>query len=386
MRTETIGLGIYGLAATFLGLMVWEARKAMTMTWVPVPRTAKEFTAISKELRAKGVATQPERSSWNYSKAYHPWWKKIQTANWVGKVPVVEVPDEGPREKEEPPKPPIKPLAEIIQPRLLLGAPGDTAYIQVLYLDPNVEVPDGPTTGDLPAGPRDSVPNPDLGGGLAIYQDLRIGDSLYKPYDLVRFEGVTKDGLGTIFSRPDPEGKGRRIRETLHLGQFSISDESFGDLPEGFGAGGSSGSASPSPKARRGGKWKDPGEVTKRLEGNVWMVSRKDRDRFQDRYDEVLRETGAEDFVDWWRDPKNPGRRIKVTGISFRKVPERLRSFGVKAGDILIEVNGTPVKGKSSAIRTGREQWRRGVRTFELTFLSNGRRVVRTFQAPPDRR
>ncbi len=372
MRTETIGLALYLLSAGVVALIGLEVKKAWGgAKWVPVPRSGS-YQALSRKLEKKGNAKQPDQLSWRYGgKGYQDWWRQIETTNWVGKVPVVKT--ETPEEVKEKPKPKIslKPLSEIIKLKLVFGRPKDSAFVTVLYVDPNVQAPKSEFAAVAdPMGGNVGAP----GGSLAVFQDLRMGDHLYPNYEDIQLVDLTPDGRGAIFSRTSAEGDGKRTREEIRLDEFEMSGDSFGDI-EG---------QSKSPGTKKGvgkkRKWRDPGALTKKMGEKLWMVSKKDNQELSSSYDKFMKKMSVEDYVGYLADPKASGKRRKITGVTIRRVPPEAKRFGVRRGDVLIAVNGTPVKGRASAISLGKEQYRRGVRTFELTFLSQGKKEVRTYQ------
>ncbi len=374
MRTETIGIALYLLSAGVVGLIGLEVKKAWGgAKWVHVPR-AGEYQALSKKLEKIGNAKQPDQRSWRYGgKEIQDWWRLIETTNWVGKVPVTKT--EEPAKVEEKPKPQVslKPLSEIIKLKLVFGRPKESAFVTVLYVDPNVQAPKSEFAAVAdPMGGGGEGP----GGSLAVFQDLRMGDHLYPNYEDIQLVGLTPDGRGAIFSRTSAAGDGKRILEEIRLDEFEMSGDSFGDIE---GKGKQVGGSKTQNKKR---KWRDPGALTKKMGERLWMVSQKDNEELAKGYDKFMKKMSVEDYVGYLADPKKPGKRRKVTGVSIRRVPAEAKRFGVRRGDVLIAVNGTPVKGRASAIRLGKEQYRRGVRTFELTFLSQGRKVVRTYQVP----
>ncbi|HHI80008.1 MAG TPA: hypothetical protein ENK02_08500 [Planctomycetes bacterium] len=377
MRTETIGIGLYLLSAGLVALIGLEVKKVLTSDWVPIP-SKTELRALRKELEKKGNAMQPDRASWRYGgKKIQDWWRLIETTNWVGKVPVVKTEKE-PEVKEEPkPKLVLKPLSEILKLKLVFGLPKESAFVTVLYLDPNVQAPKSEYAAvSDPMGGGGADP----GGSMAVFQDLRRGDHLYPPYEDIQLVDLTPDGRGAIFSRTGAEGDHKRIQEEIRLGEFEMSGDSFGEI-DGKGSGSK---VVPSTGKKR--KWKNPGKLTKKMGENLWMVSEKDRKELSSGYDKFMKKMSVEDYVGYLPDPKAGGKRRKVTGVSIRKVPPEAKRFGVRRGDVLIAVNGTRVKGRASAIRLGKEQYKRGVRSFELTFLSQGREVVRTYQVPDEKK
>jgi hypothetical protein len=116
--------------------------------------------------------------------------------------------------------------------------------------------------------------------------------------------------------------------------------------------------------------WLDVQETT--LVGKVRHVGRNDEKRFRDS-DDFLEQLNVDTYV------SKSGRR----GLIVRSVDSQLASsFGVAAGDVLLEVNGQKVESKAQAFSLGKAQYKRGVRTFVTKWLSGGQEVERIYQAP----
>ena len=62
--------------------------------------------------------------------------------------------------------------------------------------------------------------------------------------------------------------------------------------------------------------------------------------------------------------------------------PEIQGRFGVQVGDLILAVNGQSVSTKAQAVTVGKKLYRRGVRRFTVTLLSNGQEIERIYQAP----
>lgn len=62
--------------------------------------------------------------------------------------------------------------------------------------------------------------------------------------------------------------------------------------------------------------------------------------------------------------------------------PEISSRIGVQSNDLILSLNGEPVSTKADAIAVGKRQYNRGVRTFVLRLLSDGREVERIIEAP----
>jgi hypothetical protein len=120
------------------------------------------------------------------------------------------------------------------------------------------------------------------------------------------------------------------------------------------------------------GAWVDVEETTQI--GGVRHIGRKDEQRFREQGDEMFAQLNLDTYV---------SQRGDVRGLQVRNVdPQLSRQFGVGQGDVLLEVNGRPVRTKAQAIQQGKQDYERGVRTFVTKWLSNGQVIERTYQAP----
>jgi type II secretory pathway component PulC len=103
----------------------------------------------------------------------------------------------------------------------------------------------------------------------------------------------------------------------------------------------------------------------------VTQVSKKDEERFRDP-DELLSQIHVDTYA---------GKSVK--GLIVRNVDSKLaKTFGIAAGEVLIEINGRAVRSRSEALELGKGDYRRGVRTFVTKWLANGAVIERTYQAP----
>ncbi len=59
-----------------------------------------------------------------------------------------------------------------------------------------------------------------------------------------------------------------------------------------------------------------------------------------------------------------------------------MRRFGIQKNEILIKVNGEPVKNRAHGIKVGKNMHRKGTRSFTLTFFSDGQTVDRVYRVP----
>ena len=71
-------------------------------------------------------------------------------------------------------------------------------------------------------------------------------------------------------------------------------------------------------------------------------------------------------------------RGLRVLNVA----PEMSARFGVQSNDLILSINGESVSTKADAIAVGKRQYNRGVRTFIVRMLSDGREVERVIEAP----
>lgn len=397
MRTETIEIGIYGVAVALLGVLVWQGwnvKKELGQEWKYGPRTKKAFVKLIKKLEKSGNEQEEKQESLSYSSKWLEWWRTIQTANWTGKLPPppkVEA-DATANVVEEKPVPVLEPLEELFEIITIMGGPGDDATRILIRYKRDVTPPASATASASPsAGPADTSAGTALPGAGGIsdaggmpYHSLVPGDRLWPSLNSITFKMVdlSKLPVAAVFTRPKPDGKdGELVEQEMAIGQLGLGDAIDEETKKGLGA-----TSVASKRSSKFGvkerEWKDPGKRTQRV-GDVWMISQRDNDAIENDFDRILTEDFiTRDYVSRSRDKK--GKRMR--GVSFSQVSDSVARFGVQAGDVLIKVNGQGVTSKANAMNVGKKQYQRGVRTFELTFQSGGREVVRTYSVPQKQR
>lgn len=391
MRTETIEFGIYGVAVALLGLLVWkgwETKNDLGEGWKYGPKDKKEFTKLRDDLEAAGNEEQPDEKRLSYSSGWIDWWKTVQTANWTGKLPPPPPVTVDPTtEVEEKVEEVLEPLGDLMEVTAIMAGNGDDATRIVIRYKRDVTPPasapalgSGTSTNGTGAMPSDFTNSAVSDATGQPFHTLIPGDRLWKPLNSIQFKGVDlfKVPLTAIFTRPKANGKdGETVDQELALAQLGLGDAIDDETKSELGASSSvSSSKSDGIKER---KWQSPGERTTRV-GDVWMISERDSGAFETDYDRILTEDFVtNDYISRKADKKT-GERIR--GVSFTRVSDSVRRFGVQSGDVLIAVNGQSVTSKANAMNVGRKQYDRGVRTFELEFLSGGRKVTRTYTAP----
>lgn len=119
--------------------------------------------------------------------------------------------------------------------------------------------------------------------------------------------------------------------------------------------------------------WTDVAQTTR--SGNNVIISRKDADRIRDQSDDFLEQITVDTY----------SGRSGPTGLIVKAIDARLASFGVTAGEVLLEINGKKVESKAQAVSAAKSDYNRGVRTFTTKWLSNRQVIERIFQSPPDK-
>ncbi len=71
-----------------------------------------------------------------------------------------------------------------------------------------------------------------------------------------------------------------------------------------------------------------------------------------------------------------------VRGVQVRRASKRMKGLGVIPGDVIVGVNGESVETKAKALVVLRRLYKRGVRSFDIKFVSRGRQVTRTYRVP----
>jgi hypothetical protein len=106
---------------------------------------------------------------------------------------------------------------------------------------------------------------------------------------------------------------------------------------------------------------------------DTWHVGKKDEQRFRDNTDGFLDRVNVDTYV------SKSGKR----GLIVKGVDQQLaNNYGVAIGDVLIEINGKRIESRAQAVSVGKDDYKRGVRTFTTKWMSNGQEITRTYQAP----
>ncbi len=339
-------------------------------------------------------------------------WNAVKDVNLIGKEPPkpVQVGGDVPKEPDQPVELPKVPLADILSivfvvsdadksilvvqyrpeanvtpPAELVGAAGGPPAIgdTVPVAAPNPRIPNNRGRGVRPAAPGrvpgSAVPTGGAGAN-ALYQQLRIGDTLWPEYDYIRLVRVSEDATHAFFVREDPAvdqsewAEEPLYREALGLDQETLAALQKG-LPDRANAGGVAPVESPAGPAEPT-TWQ-PTASTTEVSPNRFDIGTRDRAVFRSDPNRVFnQDVGTESWS---------SRSGNVRGVRITQLAPGYERYGVQVGEIILAVNGEPVTGKPEAMRIGRKLYDRGVRTFEVEFLTTtGRRITRTYVAPDE--
>lgn len=383
-----------------------------TMT-APEPKRLQQITAESETLRQKGRERTPDDRRDDYTEAAKAWWLQLQEANFVGKLP--PEPEEAKPSGPEPPKAAtVTPVAELLDVVCILADAAGGGLCVVKYKETaNVQPPvkvarsaaapyAGPSdTGarpePIPAGqpavapkpgrpqaarPALAVPGATAGLGVALLHHLRIGDVLWPPYDDTALVRVEQDASAAYFARKGEAPEGTTGEEKVFRNELQLRQDVLEELAQHPivvpGAGRPARpepSASAAPAAAPAGQWVDVGEHTRTVRPGHWHISRSD-----DRY---LEENAQRIFNEDVTLQSYSSQSGNVHGVRVAKISAQLERFGVQAGDVLLELNGVPVRSKAEALSIGKKQYQQGQRVFRARILNRyGRVEERTYYAP----
>jgi hypothetical protein len=211
--------------------------------------------------------------------------------------------------------------------------------------------------------------------GDALTQHLRIDDKLWPPYDNVRLVRVADDARSAFFVRELASGEKGKEEEV-----FQSTLDLPADVKKALVTFGRQDRAQPAPE--NGGEspagppsdWQDVPE-TAQVRPGQYHISRSDYRDFQDNGQRILNEdVGLSSYR---------SRNGLYEGLKVTKVSPQLARFGVQVGDVILRINGTPVRNKAEAVNVGKRQYREGTRTFVVDLLTGrGEQQTRTYTAP----
>jgi hypothetical protein len=422
LYTATLGLLVFGglTVQKLIPVMKQESRKAAT----------DRGTTSGTDRIAAGRGKGPVSADWRYNQG--SWWADFKNVNLIGKLPP---PPPKPKDQEDQPKVEaqrdVRPLDQIVELVSLvydsqdLGR-GEISHVIVRYRpEANVQPPEwymretatGAGAAGPMAAPRDTTPPParpggnqqgpsgnrnrDGGGrpqprgtasplptslvGKEILQKIWVqGDGdprrdprLWPPFQDIRLVRVDPSAQIAFFVRTPPPPKDGEpavtpAEESLAKTSFNLSADLIQELQRLQGNRPAAAVAkAAAPTVSNGGEYLDVEENT--LVNGVRHVGRRQEQRFRDNADDVWGKVQLDTYQ---------SRTSTTRGLQVRNVdPQIAAEFGIVQGDVLLEVNGQPVRSQAEALRFGEGEYGKGVRTFVTKWLSAGQVVERTYQA-----
>lgn len=366
-----------------LGLAGWLIQQTVTtdprLTAGASTNPSRDGFNTARQLVAQGRNLRPSRPREIYSN--RRWWEQFQQVNLIGRVGEDE---EGPG-----PLPPVEPkklLADLVRLMSLMhqhDGERDRSQVVIRYReDAEVQIPVARAhmPDPLPAtvlalgnrvGDRgrtrqrtfQPVPRPD-----PFVQHLRVGEALWEPFGDIVLLRVADDARSAFFRLPPETGSEEPRTEQLFKDEMELSQHVARQLT----------AATPTQVVRdrpeRSVSWV-PVRETRRV-GDGWFISRADDEMIRQNPEELL----AKVQIRTYSSPTGatPHRGIRIVDVD----PELGRRFGVRRGDVILEVNGIPVKSRAEAIDVGTQLSRRGVTVFRVRIMSMGRIEERTYTAP----
>lgn len=343
-------------------------------------------------------------------------WGAFKDANWTGKEPPKPVDVIDDKEEDVPVVIPKTPLDDIFQVICCVHEKGSSRVILRYKPSANVtpppEVAAAMAAGGAAAARGDVVrtsptrtannrsnrggnrggnrgnTRPIRGGGSTgmpsfategYVHHMQVGENerLWEPHSHIRLARVADDASHAYFVReeegkPKEEWEEERIfPEVLDLPQDVLAklNEMLGKEPAGGGEKPDGPAANVQPSG-----WQ-PMDDTQEIGRNRFNIGRNDRAVFQQDPNQLFNDIGTSS----WR-----SRRGNRSGVRITKVKKGYERFGVQVGDVIVSVNGERVRSKQEAYKVGKRLYKRGVRRFEVLFLSAGREVTRTYVAPDE--
>ncbi len=340
-----------------------------------------------KKLVDQGGKVLPDNNQWRYD-ANDPFWELFKSANFTG----YRAPEPVAKSPGGPKAPPPGGLDVDLREKLMLiciSLGGDNTRAVVQYLD-QVDVPQrfkpkNPTAVQVPMGNRGGRGRRPPPMAVPISNTVPahhvdVGQHLWPPYTNFYLVGVAEDARSVFFEdRGKPKVKGRYPSQEVLKNELGLPEDVLERLVREARRGGTGtkapAAANPTGPKQPKTRWQDV-EKTKLVSENEWIVSRKDLGYINQRGNKFIHEDVH------LGDYSGGSGKNRVRGVSVRKLSQRARGLGVNEGDILVSLNGIPVKNRAQAIREGKRLWRKGVRSFKAVFLRRGREVTMIHHFP----
>jgi hypothetical protein len=247
---------------------------------------------------------------------------------------------------------------------------GDNTGVVVRYLV-DVDVPEAlkPVAVQLNTIPRGRRPNRSLEPVVLSVpvHHLQIGQPLWPPFEYAVLSRVAADASMATFEirieeEKDEQGNYRTqtIRKTRLVSVGNATGFGAGDSPP---QGGRVASKSTSPTGAATEDWTDLAAP----------VIRRQRYEITTRHMDYLGAKAIEHVTARSYD------RPDVKGIEVRNLSSHAKKFGVNIGDVVLSLNGIPVKTLAGATRAGTRLHKKGVWNFRIVVLRRGREMTLTY-------
>lgn len=332
------------------------------------------------ELLKAGRELQPERRQWRYGGSESAWWQQFAKVNIIGKVEVPKVEDAPPEAEVKAPEDSGVPVTDVLVIESLMceiGKTNQSTHVVVKYKpEANVQPPpEMLSSAAAPVGrawspgdgtrgqPTGAAAMPLVSGPQAdVRHFIRLDETLWPPYANVRLVRVSEDAQSAFFQREDPK-KDRATwkEEEVFKNELELDPDVVKALRTEQRRDRADGTKPVDPPVVKASDWQDVPETREVSPGNVHL-SRKDYDRFGAESDRIFNEDVA--FSSY------RSRVGNYEGLRVDRVSGQLAAFGVRAGDVILSVNGQAVKGQAQAYNVGRRQFESGTRRFVVEILS----------------
>ncbi len=420
---------LYTSALGLAGFTGWQVYELLPLQKAETKREAmNRGTKAATDRISVGRGRGQVTADWLYSDKNRAWWDQLKKANFIGKLPPPPV-DPAEAEGNQEPEivtPPQIPLEDIIELSALMydGADkgqGALSHVVVRYKpESGVQPPEWYVRQNSVAatgygGPPDGVPPPRAGGNQnfrpnrsgnpqapprttsmptatgpsVLLQEVWIqgeGDPrrdphLWPPFDHIKLVRVDPTAQLAYFVRegvpsdenPDPTTQAKPEEEPLYKSTASLSQEVLAELHRLYGERGTPRPEQANENTSSQRTWIES-EQTQLVNG-VRHIGRQDEQAFSnesDFFEKVYFDTYSS---------KVPGSTVR--GLQVTNLPPQLATtYGVVKGDVLLSVNGRKVQSKAQAVQFGKKEYKKGVREFVTTWLSQGQEVERIYQLP----
>ncbi len=366
MRIPVIPL-LYSVSAASLCGVAWNGYDTLSNT-VDLRAEQTRIGNENRGLKKRGMAGVSRHLDWNYHGKEARWfWEQFAKVNLMGKAEEEITDSPGPT--TIPPEPTAVDLTTLIELACIMHA-GDNTGVVVRYLV-DVDVPEAlkPVAVQLNTIPRGRRPNRSLEPVVLSVpvHHLQIGQPLWPPFEYAVLSRVAADASMATFEirieeEKDEQGNYRTqtIRKTRLVSVGNATGFGAGDSPP---QGGRVASKSTSPTGAATEDWTDLAAP----------VIRRQRYEITTRHMDYLGAKAIEHVTARSYD------RPDVKGIEVRNLSSHAKKFGVNIGDVVLSLNGIPVKTLAGATRAGTRLHKKGVWNFRIVVLRRGREMTLTY-------